>query len=48
MAEKLSGNFPTYSMTGDSTFLKDLKELPKNKWLRVVKMHKRLSSYNNL
>ena len=48
MAKKLSAaNFPPDSMTGDNTFPKNLKELPKNEWLRVVKTRKRISPYDN-
>ena len=35
MVEKLPGNFPPDSMTGDNTFPKNLKEIPKNEWLTL-------------
>ena len=34
-------------MTGDNVYPKNLKELPKNVWLRVVKTRKRLSTYDD-
>ena len=43
MDEKLPTNFPPDSMTGDNVFPKNLKELLKNEWLRVVKIRKRIS-----
>ena len=47
MVEKLPGNFPPDSMTGDNTLPKNLKEIPKNEWLRVDKTRKRPSLYDD-
>ena len=48
MAKKLYGKFPPDSMTGHNTIPKNLKELPKNEWLRVVKVGKGISLYDNV
>ena len=46
MDEKLPENNPPDSITGE-VFPKNLKELPKNEWSKVIKIHKRTSPCAN-